>query len=68
MWIPYLMRDTWRVAEMQGLPYRWPRPDPVVVDPDTRARRQRRTSPTFIALPTKLGCAAAEDGHGLPFL
>ena len=37
MWIPYLMRDTYRLSQMLGLPYRWPRPDPVVVDPTTRA-------------------------------
>src|SRR5665213_3410424 len=37
MWIPYLMRDTFRLSQMLSLPYRWPRPDPVVVDPSTRA-------------------------------
>jgi 2-hydroxychromene-2-carboxylate isomerase len=65
MWIPYLMRDTWRVAEMQGLPYRWPRPDPVVVDPETRAATPNQP---YIHRLTRLGCAAAEDGHGLSFL
>ena len=32
LFIPYLMRDTMRLAEYHGLPYAWPRPDPVVVD------------------------------------
>ena len=32
LWPPYLMRDTRRIAEMRGIPYRWPRPDPIVMD------------------------------------
>lgn len=65
LWIPYLMRDTYRIAEMQGLPYRWPRPDPVVVDPDTRAATPNQP---YIHRLTRLGCAAADAGHGLEFL
>lgn len=65
LWIPYLMRDTFRIAEMQGLPYRWPRPDPVVVDPDTRAATPNQP---YIHRLTRLGCAAADAGHGLDFL
>ena len=65
LWIPYLMRDTYRIAQMQGLPYRWPRPDPVVVDPDTRAATPDQP---YIHRLTRLGCAAAEAGHGLDFL
>ena len=26
LWPPYLMRDTRRIADMRGIPYRWPRP------------------------------------------
>jgi 2-hydroxychromene-2-carboxylate isomerase len=65
LWIPYLMRDTYRIAEMHGLPYRWPRPDPVVVDPDTRAATPDQP---YIHRLTRLGCAAADAGHGLDFL
>jgi 2-hydroxychromene-2-carboxylate isomerase len=65
LWIPYLMRDTYRIAEMQGLPYRWPRPDPVVVDPDTRAATPDQP---YIHRLTRLGCAAADTHHGLDFL
>ena len=65
LWIPYLMRDTYRVAEMLGLPYRWPRPDPVVVDPETRAATPNQP---YIHRLTRLGCAAAEAGCGLAFL
>ena len=31
MWPPYLLKDTVRVAEMEGLPYAWPSPDPVQI-------------------------------------
>jgi 2-hydroxychromene-2-carboxylate isomerase len=65
LWIPYLMRDTYRLSQMLGLPYRWPRPDPVVVDPATRAATPNQP---YIHRLTRLGCAAAEAGHGLPFL
>jgi 2-hydroxychromene-2-carboxylate isomerase len=65
LWVPYLMRDTYRLAQMLGLPYRWPRPDPVVVDPMTRAGVPNQP---YIHRLTRLGCAAAEAGRGLPFL
>jgi 2-hydroxychromene-2-carboxylate isomerase len=65
MWIPYLMRDTARIAEMLGLPYQWPRPDPVVVDMQTRAATPNQP---YIHRLTRLGCAAAEAGRGMPFL
>jgi 2-hydroxychromene-2-carboxylate isomerase len=64
-WIPYLLRDTFRLSEMLGMPYRWPRPDPVVVDPSTRAATPNQP---YIHRLTRLGCAAAEIGRGLPFL
>ncbi len=65
LWIAYLMRDTFRLSEMLGMPYRWPRPDPVVVDPSTRAATPNQP---YIHRLTRLGCAAAEIGRGLPFL
>ena len=65
MWVSYFMRDTFRVAEMNGMPYRWPRPDPVVVDPKTLAAVPEQP---YIFRLTRLGCAAAEVGRGLPFL
>jgi 2-hydroxychromene-2-carboxylate isomerase len=65
LWIGYLMRDTLRLAQMLGLPYRWPRPDPVVVDMQTRAATPNQP---YIHRLTRLGCAAAEAGHGLQFL
>jgi 2-hydroxychromene-2-carboxylate isomerase len=65
LWIPYLMRDTYRLSQMLGMPYRWPRPDPVVVDPATRAATPNQP---YIHRLTRLGCAAAEAGRGLAFL
>ncbi|HWA92286.1 MAG TPA: 2-hydroxychromene-2-carboxylate isomerase [Rhizomicrobium sp.] len=65
LWIPYLLRDTMRIAEQLGLPYRWPRPDPVKVDMTTRAAVPDQP---YIHRLTRLGCAAAEAGQGLPFL
>jgi 2-hydroxychromene-2-carboxylate isomerase len=65
LWISYLMRDTYRLSQMLGLPYRWPRPDPVKVDPATR---HALLNQPYIHRLTRLGCAAAEAGHGLAFL
>jgi len=65
MWAPYLMRDVYRLGEMLQIPFRWPRPDPVVVDPATRAATPNQP---YIHRLTRLGCAAAEAGRGLPFL
>jgi 2-hydroxychromene-2-carboxylate isomerase len=65
LWISYLMRDTYRLSQMLGLPYRWPRPDPVKVDPATR---HALPGQPYIHRLTRLGCAAAEAGHGLAFL
>src|SRR6185369_17817513 len=57
LWPPYLMRDTWRIAEYEGIPYGWPRPDPIVQDFATGeiAREQ-----PYIHRLTRLGVAAAE--------
>src|SRR5262245_22218308 len=65
LWVPYLLRDTTRLAEMLGLPYRWPQPDPVAIDFQTLAAT---TEQPHIHRLTRLGCAAAEAGHGLQFL
>jgi 2-hydroxychromene-2-carboxylate isomerase len=36
LWPPYLLRDTRRIAEYERIPYRWPRPDPIVPQSSTR--------------------------------
>ncbi len=65
MWPPYLLRDTVRIAQMHGIPYRWPRPDPIVQD---FAKREIAKEQPYIHRLTRLGIAAAERGRGLPFL
>ncbi len=65
LWPPYLLRDTLRIAEMLGLPFRWPRPDPVVQD---FARRVIAAEQPYIHRLTRLGIAAVERDRGLPFL
>lgn len=65
LWPPYLARDTWRIAEMNGIPYRWPRPDPIVQDRETR-----EVSPDqpYIMRVSRLGALAAERGKGFEFV
>ena len=65
LWPPYLLRDTVRIAQMEGIPYRWPNPDPVVHDV---ARGVIASEQPYIHRLTRLGVAAAERGKGLPFL
>jgi len=65
LWIPYLLRDTMRIAEYEGIPYGWPRPDPIVQDYATRAVAAEQP---YIHRLSRLGVAAAERGRGLPFV
>jgi 2-hydroxychromene-2-carboxylate isomerase len=65
LWVSYLIRDTIRLGQMLNIPYRWPRPDPVTVDFNTRAATPNQP---YIHRLTRLGCAAEEAGRGLAFL
>ena len=65
LWTSYLMRDCHRSAEFLGMPFRWPRPDPVVMDFATRT--YPREQPHIHRL-CRLGQLAAERGHGLALL
>ncbi len=65
LWTGYLLRDTYRTAQFLGLDFRWPRPDPVVMDMATRT--YPREQPHIHRL-CRLGQLAAERGHGLAFL
>jgi 2-hydroxychromene-2-carboxylate isomerase len=65
LWPPYLMRDTMRIAEYEGLPYGWPRPDPIVQD---FATRKVAAEQPYIHRLSRLGVAAAERGRGLPLI
>jgi len=65
LWPPYLLRDTMRIAEYAGIPYGWPRPDPIVQD---YATREVAAEQPYIYRLSRLGVAAAEHGRGLPFV
>lgn len=63
LWTSYFMRDVFREAEFLGLPFRWPRPDPV-----QQANGSYRVPQPHIHRLTHLGVAAVERGRGLEFL
>ncbi len=65
LWPPYLLRDTMRIAQFNGIDYGWPRPDPIVQDFATR-----KVSPEqpYIYRLTRLGVEAALRGRGLAFI
>jgi 2-hydroxychromene-2-carboxylate isomerase len=65
LWYSYLQADIRREAEFLGRPLRWPRPDPVQIDPATRTYPKEQP---YIHRLTRLGVAAAERGRGLPYL
>lgn len=65
LWVFYLMKDTYRTAQYLGMPYRWPRPDPVLMDPATRTYPEAQP---HIHRLSHLGVAAAERGRGVEFI
>lgn len=65
LWPPYLMRDTYRIAQMNNIPYRWPRPDPIVMD--IGAGEVAAEQP-YIHRVSRLGVAAERAGKGFPFV
>jgi 2-hydroxychromene-2-carboxylate isomerase len=65
LWPPYLMRDTRRIAEMRGIPYRWPRPDPIVMD---LGKGEVSAEQPYIHRVSRLGVLAAEAGRGFEFV
>jgi 2-hydroxychromene-2-carboxylate isomerase len=65
LWPPYLAKDTRRIAEMHGIPYRWPRPDPIVQDRETREVAKDQP---YIMRVSRLGALAAERGKGFAFV
>lgn len=64
LWVPYLLRDIVRIAEMENIPLAWPNPDPVVTDPVTRDALDDQP---HIHRLTHLGVAAEEEGKGILF-
>jgi 2-hydroxychromene-2-carboxylate isomerase len=64
LWFSYFIVDIHREAAFLGMPFRWPRPDPVERDADGRYPKAQ----SHIHRLTHLGVAAAERGRGLEFL
>ena len=64
LWTSYLLRDTVRTAAYLGMPFRWPRPDPVVMD---HAMRTFPVDQPHIHRLSRLGQLAGERGRGLVF-
>lgn len=60
----YIMLDSFRTAQMLGIPYRWPRPDPVVQNLQTR---EIASDQPLIHRVCRLGQAASRRGKGLVF-
>jgi len=64
-WPSYVVRDAFRTAQMLGMPFGPPRPDPIVMDFSTGDVAKDQT---YIRRLTHLGQAAVEAGRGLPFI
>ncbi|MEL6529722.1 MAG: DsbA family protein [Pseudomonadota bacterium] len=60
----YILMDSFRAAQMLGIPYRWPRPDPIVQDMTTR--EIAKDQPHIYRL-GRMGQAATRRGKGLAF-
>jgi 2-hydroxychromene-2-carboxylate isomerase len=65
LWPPYLLRDTMRIAQFNGIDYGWPQPDPIVQD---FATRQVAAEQPYIFRLTRLGVDAVLRGRGLAFI
>ena len=65
MWPPYLLRDTFRIAQMNSIPYRWPRPDPIAMD---IGKGEVAAEQPYIFPVSRLGVFAQRQGRGLPFV
>jgi 2-hydroxychromene-2-carboxylate isomerase len=65
LWPPYLMLDTFRIAQYNGIDYGWPRPDPIVQD---FATRKISADQPYIYRLTRLGVEACLRGRGLAFI
>lgn len=61
----YHLRDSLRMAEYLGVPYRRPVPDPIQQDMDTN---EIAAEQPYIARLTRLGAAAQEAGRSLEFV
>jgi 2-hydroxychromene-2-carboxylate isomerase len=61
----YVAIDSIRVAQREGIPFRFPRPDPIVQNMSTLEVAPEQP---YIHRLTRLGAAAQRQGRGLPFI
>lgn len=64
-WAMYVVRDAFRTAQMLGMPFAAPKPDPILMDMATGEVAKEQP---HIRRLTHLGQAAVERGRGLPFI
>lgn len=64
LWPPYLLRDTFRISQMHGVPYRWPRPDPIIMDIGSG---EVAAEQPYIHRVSRLTVAAEHAGRGFEF-
>lgn len=64
LWPPYLLRDTFRISQMHSIPYRWPRPDPIIMDIGTG---EVAAEQPYIHRVSRMAVAAARAGRGFEF-
>ncbi len=60
----YILMDSMRAGAFLGIPIRWPRPDPVVQDLETRAIAKEQPLIHWVC---RMGQAATRRGKGLAF-
>ena len=65
LWPPYLLRDTMRISQMHNIPYRWPRPDPIVMD---IASGEVAAAQPYIHRVSRMGVVAERAGRGFEFV
>ena len=65
MWPPYLTRDTRRIADRLGIPFNWPRPDPIVQNMTTR---EIAAEQPYITRLTHFAQIASERGQGFDYI
>jgi 2-hydroxychromene-2-carboxylate isomerase len=63
-WVKYVVKDAPRVAEFLGIPFRWPKPDPLVQDMTTLSLAEEQP---YIRRLTRLGQAATNQRRGFEF-
>ena len=64
LWPPYLLRDTFRISQMHNIPYRWPKPDPIIMDIGSG---EVAADQPYIHNVSRMGVAAERAGKGFAF-